>query len=100
MINDPWLYASVLGATIASVVGVVVWLVKHSFKRQTEITERYFAHLERQQLEARETNERLVCAFSDLSKVLHSIDQRTQEHRDGLNDVRKELEGLRRERTP
>lgn len=48
------------GTTIAAIVGLVVWLVKAAFKRQGDITDRYFLHLEENQRMLRSHNDQLV----------------------------------------
>jgi hypothetical protein len=75
-------------ALIASCVGgfvtLVYWLVRLSFKRQQEITDRYFSHLERKDQEQQEnikifgdSMERIGKAMDEQTVILKGLHEKT-----------------------
>lgn len=75
MMDNPVTIVGIVGVTVASITGLVVWLVKHAFKRQGEITDRYFGHLEKRD----EQNQQMIDRFGDtMEKVNQNLDEHTR----------------------
>lgn len=70
--------ASGAGLT-GAVVGLLVWLSKQSFKRQAEVTDRYFKHLETERAESREERTQNRQVLQELSR---SVNQNTESVRE------------------
>jgi hypothetical protein len=76
IMNDP----SGIGI-FAACVGLVIWLIKASFKRQDSVTDRYFSSLENQMAEQKQKDLRL----------LESQDKKDQLYGEALSAIRTTL---------
>ena len=78
--NESPIYQLVgLGSILATVVSLVVWVVKMSFQRQAAITDRYFGHLEETGRQTAETNRTLAGAFDELRHAMKRLEERSDE---------------------
>lgn len=68
-----------LAGVLATIIGLVSWIVRASFARQAVITDRYFAHLEETQRFTRETNDKISASFDHLSSAVNRLNERTEE---------------------
>lgn len=75
LILEALLLAGAMGATFMS---LVVWIVKMSFQRKSEITDRYFDHLERSYHQMILTNERFSESFERLSDGIRALEEQSQ----------------------
>jgi len=76
-----------LATVLATIVGLVSWIVRASFARQAIITDRYFAHLEETQRFTRETNDRITASFDHLSSAVDRLNARTDEQAGLLREL-------------
>lgn len=75
MMENPITLIGIVATVVASITGLVVWLVKYAFKRQSEITDRYFGHLEKRD----EANQAAIDRFGDtMDKVNQNLDEHTR----------------------
>ena len=80
MLKDLMSNPSEIGV-LAAVVGLVIWLIKASFKRQDSVTDRYFSSLEQQMSEQKAKDLRLM----------ESQDKKDQLYGEALTAIRSTL---------
>lgn len=86
--------AGVFGGTVAAIVALIVWLIKGSFSRQTDIADKYFAHLEQQskvQEERDRRNQESIQGFAEsnraLAESMREISGNLREHTNVLKGI-------------
>lgn len=99
MSNEPLIQLLGTGGVLATIVGLVVWIVKQSFKRQGDITDRYFQHLEETHKVSAKTSESLTGAFSELSGTMRNLDERTTANSTLIKELTNEVIATRKELT-
>ena len=66
------------GLTTA-IIGLLVWLTRQSFKRQSEITDRYFKHLEEERASSKEERRENRTVIERLSNAVTSNTESVRE---------------------
>lgn len=77
------------GAVFATLVGLAVWMVKKSTKRENDTTDKFIKHMETEAISNRETAAATVDAIREIA---HSVTKHTEANKEATTQIVRRLD--------